>query len=82
MSARNFARAFVKETGETPARYVERVRLDAARRLLTGSALAVAAVAASTGFGTEERMRRAFHRHLKVSPAAFRARFQPRGESS
>lgn len=76
MSVRNFARAFVRETGETPARYIARIRLDAARRLLTGSDLAVASVAQRTGFVSEERMRRAFQRALKISPAAFRARFQ------
>lgn len=80
MSPRNFARAFAAQTGDTPARYVERARLDAARRLLTGSALPVATVAERTGFGSEERMRRAFQRLLKVSPASFRARFQPKGE--
>lgn len=80
MSARNFARTFVNETGDTPARYVERARLDAARRMLTGSALPVTAVAARAGFGSEERMRRAFRRQLKIGPAAFRARFQPQGD--
>ena len=76
MSDRSFARAFRKETGDTPAHYVERARLDAARRLLSASQLAIGLVAARTGFGSEERMRRAFQRHLKVSPASFRARFQ------
>ncbi len=80
MSERTFARAFVRETGETPARYVERARLEAARRLLTGSALPVGVVASRAGFGSEERMRRAFQRHLKVSPGAFRARFHFQGE--
>jgi len=80
MSERTFARAFVQETGETPARYVERARLEAARRLLTGSALPVGVVAARAGFGSEERMRRAFQRQLKVSPGAFRARFHFQGE--
>lgn len=80
MSTRNFARAFVAETGETPARYVERARLDAARRLLTASALSIETVAVRTGFGSEERMRRTFQRHLKVNPAAFRARFQLQGD--
>ncbi len=79
MSERSFARVFARETGETPARYVERTRLDAARRLLTGSDLPQAMIAARSGFGSEERMRRAFHRQLKISPAAFRARFQPEG---
>lgn len=76
MSERSFARVFRKETGKTPAAYIEEVRLDEARRLLTSSALAVAQVAARAGFGSEERMRRVFHRHLKVNPAAFRARFR------
>ena len=80
MSERSFARVFARETGETPARYVERARLDAARRLLTGTDLPQATVAERSGFGSEERMRRAFHRQLNVSPAAFRARFQPEGE--
>ncbi len=82
MSERTFARAFVRETGETPARYVERARLEAARRLLTGSALPIGLVSARAGFGSEERMRRAFHRHLKVSPGAFRARFHFQGENA
>jgi transcriptional regulator GlxA family with amidase domain len=81
MSERTFARAFLAETGETPARYVERVRLEAARRLLTGSALPIGVVAARAGFGSEERMRRAFQRQLKVSPGAFRARFHFQGEA-
>jgi transcriptional regulator GlxA family with amidase domain len=75
MSERSFARAFVKETGETPARYVERARIDAARRLLAACDLPISIVASRTGFGSEERMRRAFQRHLKISPASFRARF-------
>lgn len=75
MSERNFARLFQKETGITPAAYVEMARLDAARRLLTGSALGVETIAARTGFGSEERMRRVFQRHLKISPSAFRERF-------
>jgi transcriptional regulator GlxA family with amidase domain len=78
MSERSFARAFVKEAGKTPAKYVERARLDAARRLLTASGEPVAAIAGRAGFGSEERMRRAFQRHLKISPAAFRERFNSR----
>jgi transcriptional regulator GlxA family with amidase domain len=81
MSERNFARLFRKETGETPAAYVERARLDAARRLLSASALAVSQIADRAGFGSEERMRRVFQRHLKISPASFRARFNAKGQS-
>jgi len=75
MSERSFARIFRKETGETPAAFVARARLDAARRLLTASDLSVEIVAARAGFGSEERMRRAFRRHLRIAPAQFRARF-------
>ncbi|HTO42015.1 MAG TPA: helix-turn-helix domain-containing protein, partial [Rhizomicrobium sp.] len=80
MSERTFARLFARETGHTPAHYVEQVRLDCARRLLTGSAQPIAAVAARSGFGSEERMRRVFQRHLKISPSDFRMRFCTPGE--
>jgi transcriptional regulator GlxA family with amidase domain len=81
MSERSFARNFVRETGETPARYIERTRIDAARRLLTASNLPVGTIAQRAGFGGEERMRRAFQRTLKTSPGAFRARFQLSGDT-
>ena len=81
MSERSFARNFVRETGETPARYIERTRIDAARRLLTASDLPVGMIAQRAGFGSEERMRRAFQRTLKTSPGAFRARFQLSGDT-
>jgi transcriptional regulator GlxA family with amidase domain len=76
MSARHFARAFRAETGLTPARYVERVRLEAARRRLEETAEPVAAIAASCGFGTSETMRRSFLRALGVGPAEYRRRFR------
>jgi transcriptional regulator GlxA family with amidase domain len=80
MSERSFARIFRKETGETPAHYVERVRLDCARRLLAGSTFPVGAVAHRVGFGSEERMRRVFQRHLKINPSDFRDRFRAQGD--
>jgi transcriptional regulator GlxA family with amidase domain len=76
MSPRHFARAFRAETGVTPARYVERVRLEAARRRLEETVEPVAAVAAACGFGTAETMRRAFIRALDVGPTEYRRRFQ------
>ncbi len=76
MSPRHFARAFRAETGVTPARYVERVRLEAARRRLEDTAEPIAAVAAACGFGTAETMRRVFLRALQVGPAEYRRRFQ------
>jgi transcriptional regulator GlxA family with amidase domain len=81
MSARHFARAFRAETGVTPARYVERVRLEAARRRLEDGAEPIAAIAATCGFGTAETMRRAFLRALDVAPAEYRRRFQARSFS-
>ena len=75
MSARNFARVFQRETGKTPARYVEEARVDEARRLLTATSRSVAQIAAQVGFASEENLRRSFQRHFKVSPSAYRARF-------
>jgi transcriptional regulator GlxA family with amidase domain len=78
MSARHFARAFRAETEVTPARYVERVRLEAARRRLEEGSEPIAAVAAACGFGTAETMRRVFLRRLAVGPAEYRRRFNTR----
>jgi transcriptional regulator GlxA family with amidase domain len=75
MSARHFARAFRAETGVTPARYVERVRVEAARRRLEETLEPVQTIAAACGFGTAETMRRAFLRALQVGPAEYRRRF-------
>jgi transcriptional regulator GlxA family with amidase domain len=75
MSPRHFARSFRAEVGLTPARYVERLRLEAARRRLEEGEEPVAAVAAACGFGTAETMRRTFLRALGVSPAEYRRRF-------
>jgi transcriptional regulator GlxA family with amidase domain len=78
MSPRHFARIFRAQTGFTPARYVERARLEAARRGLEDTAEPVAAVATACGFGTAETMRRSFMRALGVAPAEYRRRFQGR----
>ena len=76
MSPRHFARAFRAETGVTPARHVERVRLEAARRELEDTDDPIGAIAAACGFATAEIMRRAFLRTLHVGPAEYRRRFQ------
>ena len=76
MSPRHFARAFAAETGVTPAAYVERVRLEAARRALEDTRDPISAVARACGFGSAETMRRAFLRALSVGPAEYRRRFQ------
>lgn len=76
MSPRNFARVFSREVGQTPARYVEALRLEAARRLLEQSARRLDAVAWQTGFGNADGMRRAFLRHLGITPDRYRAAFR------
>lgn len=76
LSPRHFARAFQAETGTTPGRYVERVRLEHARRLLEDTADPVARVARACGYGTPEAMRRAFVKALGVAPAEYRRRFR------
>jgi len=76
MSERNFARAFRREVGMTPAAYVEAVRVDRARMLLETGDAPVEAVARECGFGTVETMRRAFARRVSVNPSDYRARFR------
>lgn len=76
MSERHFARCFTTEVGLTPARYVERVRVETARRLLEDTADGVEAIARTSGFGTAETMRRAFLRALRTSPTEYRRRFR------
>jgi transcriptional regulator GlxA family with amidase domain len=76
MSPRNFARAFAREVGRTPARFVEETRVACARRRLEDTDDAIEAVAAGCGFGSAETLRRAFLRALRVGPAAYRSRFR------
>jgi transcriptional regulator GlxA family with amidase domain len=76
MSVRHFTRVFTAEVGETPSRFVERTRLEAARRELEISGDTLDVVAARCGLGTAETLRRVFQRHLGVSPDAYRRRFR------
>jgi transcriptional regulator GlxA family with amidase domain len=75
MSPRNFARVFTKETGRTPASYVEALRTERARVLLETTDLQLDAIARRCGFGTVETLRRTFARRLRVSPSDYRSRF-------
>lgn len=72
MSPRHFARAFQAETGMTPAKALERLRLEVARERVEGSAEPIEQVAAAAGFGDPERMRRAFLRAFGQPPQALR----------
>jgi transcriptional regulator GlxA family with amidase domain len=77
LSPRHFARAFAAEVGMPPGRYVERTRLEAARRHLEDSAEGIGQTARACGYRTTEAMRRAFIEALGVSPAEYRRRFRP-----
>lgn len=72
MSSRHFARAFVAETGMTPAKAIERLRLEAARERVESSAEPIEGIAAHAGFRDPERMRRAFLRAFGQPPQAMR----------
>jgi len=76
MSPRNFARVFVRETGVTPARYVEQCRLEHAIRLLEDKEDPVETLARESGFNSAEHLRRACMRYLGITPQAYRDRFQ------
>jgi transcriptional regulator GlxA family with amidase domain len=76
MSARNFARVFVQETGVTPHEFVERARVDAARQLLESSGAVLKAIAYDCGFGTADRMRIVFTKRIGVTPMQYRERFR------
>jgi transcriptional regulator GlxA family with amidase domain len=75
LSARQFTRTFAAQTGVPPGRYVDQVRLEAARRRLEDTGDGIEQIARSCGYGTPEAMRRAFVRTLGVSPAGYRHRF-------
>ena len=75
MSERSFSRHYAEATGQTPARAIERLRVEAARRLLWESRLPIKRIAQRCGFGSEETMRRSFSRLLATTPQDYRARF-------
>jgi transcriptional regulator GlxA family with amidase domain len=76
MSVRHFTRVFTAEVGQTPGRFVERVRAEAARTDLESGDETLDVVAERSGLGSAETLRRVFHRHLGVAPDAYRRRFR------
>ena len=78
MSPRHFARVFARDFRMTPGEYLDRVRVEAARKRLEDTDEALDQIAASVGLGTASTMRRAFLRLLDITPADYRARFRLR----
>lgn len=75
MSERSFIRHYRVETGQTPARAIELIRVETARRLLSETGVPIKRLALQCGFGSEETLRRSFLRAMGVTPQAYRERF-------
>lgn len=75
MSLRNFSRVFRKEVGQTPAAFVEKLRVEAARRCLEDTDHSLEVIAKDCGFGSADSMRRSFRRIVRVAPSDYRQRF-------
>lgn len=76
MSPRNFARVFTQQTGQTPAKFVESIRLDFCRGRLEESPQPLETLARDAGFGSAERLRKSFQRQFRISPQDYRRRFR------
>src|SRR5207248_4011995 len=74
--SRNFARVFSKEMKTTPAKFVERLRVEAARRRLEESQNSMETIAGECGFGNVNSMRTVFQRALKIAPGQYRRHFR------
>lgn len=79
MSPRTFARVFARDAKVTPAEFVQRARIDAARHLLEGSTLALKTIAWRCGFGSASRMRLIFSQRLGLTPTQYREQFHSPG---
>jgi transcriptional regulator GlxA family with amidase domain len=80
MSVRNFYRSFEAATGQSPGTWVEAMRIENAKRLLSQTAGEAEQIAFESGFGRYERMRRTFVRRLGISPLTYRRQFGRTGE--
>ncbi|MCW3117518.1 MAG: GlxA family transcriptional regulator [Chitinophagaceae bacterium] len=76
MSTRNFTRVFHKETGMPPAKFIEKLRVEAARKLLEDTDVPLERIAEQCGFGNLVSMRRTFLRHLMTTPSDYRRNFR------
>lgn len=75
MSERNFYRLFTRKMGETPARYIETLRLDYARQLLVEKSWSLGRISDACGYRSADAFRRAFQRRFSISPSDYRERF-------
>jgi len=75
MTERTFSRVFHKETGTTPAAFVEMARINRAKALLETSDWPLARIAERSGFGSQDALHRAFHKRVSATPGDYRARF-------
>ncbi|MDR3704695.1 MAG: GlxA family transcriptional regulator [Paludibacteraceae bacterium] len=75
MSPRNFARVFLRETGITPAKYIEKLRLETARRRLEETSLTLDEISNECGINNADGLRRLFLRHIKTTPSDYRKNF-------
>ncbi|MDR3414854.1 MAG: helix-turn-helix domain-containing protein [Nevskia sp.] len=79
MSPRNFIRRFKSASGETPLNYLQKLRVEAAKRLLEKPGLRVDAIAGKVGYRTEAHFRQLFKRYTSYTPAAYRSRYAVAG---
>jgi transcriptional regulator GlxA family with amidase domain len=79
MSPRNFQRVFTSEAGKSPARYVEELRIETARRILERTTQSMDEIADRCGFGSADVFARAFTRVLQSTPGEYRNRFRSSG---
>lgn len=82
MSERHFARQFLQETGQTPARFVEALRLDCAKRHLEQTPWPLARVAQRAGFGSVDSLQRSLRRQAGITPEQYRQRFSRQPQTS
>ena len=76
MSPRNFARVFVRETTITPAKYIDKLRIETACRYLVDTSMSLKEIAAQCGLGSPDTMRKVFLKHIKISPLEYRRNFK------